>query len=226
MPLPHRAIASLALGLAVLLAANATAWAEPDVQGQSGPDSQATHSQEPPPAPAPPETPPAAKPDLLLDIDIGLTFSLGEAPAISPGLSLGGHLRWDFFSLGLEARATLPVGAVLAAFPGGSLSAHQVTGALMGCGHYGFVAGCLVGTVGAVWFESRNVPDPRTDTKLASTLALRLQGEYPLMDWLIVRAHLDFGANLLRSTASVGGAGVWTTPAVFGLLGLGAAWRF
>lgn len=165
-------------------------------------------------------------PALQFDADLGFSLSLGEAPSVSPGFAVGGRARWEFLSLGLEARATIPVASGIAEFPGSSIAAHHLTGALLGCGHYGYVAGCLVGTVGALFVQGRDVPNARTQTLVASSLAARVQGEYPLTDHLLVRAHLDFGANLARTTARLGELDVWTTPAVFGLLGVGAAWRF
>lgn len=164
-----------------------------------------------------------SSPDLSFEADARFALSLGEAPTASPGFAVGGRVRWEFLSVGLEARATIPIASEI---PGGSLAVSQVTGALAGCGHYGYVGGCLVGTLGAAFLSGRDVPNARTDTKVAASLAVRALGEYPLGEHLFLRAHLDFGANLARTTARLGEQDVWTTPAVFGLLGLGAAWRF
>ena len=173
---------------------------------------QATPTR-PPVAPARPSpTPlPAAWPDGRAAM--GSAVALGGAPAPAWSLWLQGGLRWPHVSLSLEGTGNLPVSE-------GDITASRVAGLFVPCGHYAFVFGCALATVGRQFVTVHDVEEEDGSHWYFGSGA-RLGVETPLTETFALRVSGDVAAMIPFADWHVGDVEQWKTPRIYGAIGIG-----
>jgi hypothetical protein len=189
----------------------------------------------PPPAPPPPrparKLPAPAAPTRRTDPPawsvrgtLGVLGSVGTAPDLSVGATLGGGLRVAWWSLGAEGRfdayASTEAGA------GSGVRSSLRCGSLVPCAHLGPVLLCGLATAGEVSGEGQGVTEAREDASFFAALGARAALEVPVLSPIALRAHTDVQATLTEVHLELSGRRVWSTPPMSAALGLGIAGRY
>ncbi|WP_437293001.1 hypothetical protein [Sorangium sp. So ce426] len=180
------------------------------------------HAASPPPAPgeaarptppdAPPEAPasepprPVAAPARLaprpgppperprLQVGAGVLLGAGVAPSVAVGFSGVAGLRWERFSLSLEARGDLPIDTE--PYHGRIIEVSGLGGSLVPCGHADWFFGCALATAGGVWHVRESTARERAVPYAA--LGFRAGLEAPLSARLAGQLSGDLLVNMLR----------------------------
>ena len=174
----------------------------------------------PPPAPPPPRA-------LHFHAAAGLLGTLGAGPAPGLGVTLQAGFRTGPFSLAIEGRADLP--SSFATGPAtGSVESGLLLGGLSPCYHQWWLSLCALGYAGVLRGASTGITRPARDASFYAAAGGRAAIEIPLWRALALRVHADLLAPLTRISLDVnhGTATLWSTPAISGALGLGAAGQF
>ena len=199
---------SLLVALAVdPLAAPAPPAAEPP------PPTAAAPSEPPAPAALPPA--PFALPageSLRFHVLVGVAASLLRVPSIALGPVIQVGLGGGSWSLSLEGRAELPLGS--AEGTRGSVSASLISAALVPCVEGPVLFGCAVVEAGALQGTGQDVTNAKRDTTPLIAGGFRAGVQLRAESRWLVRGHLDALAPVTRTTLSVNGEPVWTTPPV------------
>lgn len=134
------------------------------------------------PAPAPQTTwepppmwaPPSAKPGLGFRVGAAAWAERFAVDGGSFGLTVDAGVRYGWFSAALEVHVDPPLGPVEG--PGASLNGVRVTGALLPCLHYGYLAAC--GKAEAGWILFPGYP-AQGAARAYDAVGLRLNLEFP-----------------------------------------------
>ncbi|HVY44422.1 MAG TPA: hypothetical protein VHB21_01035, partial [Minicystis sp.] len=125
-------------------------------------------------------------------------------------------VRTRRFGATLEARYDVAAGAALG---GGHVAAQLATGAVLPCVYASLLVACAEGSLGALTGSSDASAGVHHTTVFAGAGA-RAGLELPLFGPVSARAEGDFEATLTRTTLYFAGRPVWTSPPVFGSVGL------
>lgn len=169
------------------------------------------------------------KMNLTYSVFTGALLSANLTSNVGPGFWVGGDLRIDPISIGLEFRAVLPSQVVVGPY---DLDLSQFVGLLTPCGRYSIFFGCAVAGAGAqIDHDSNFHPSvPTTGSSALVQLGGRIGVEVPLGD---SRFAIRGWGEVLYSTPSVGftyGEGSTVTasvdrPDVSAFFGLGLVVR-
>ena len=171
----------------------------------------------PPPPPAPPGPP------IVPEVAAAVVGAIGSAPAAAVGFEVRIGARRGDLSLALEGRADLPASKTLAE---GDVSAALLVASLVPCAHWRSFAACALATAGVLRAAGHGLVDARQSTDPWLALGARVAADLPLSGRLALTAHADAVAPLVQTALKVGGAAVWTTPALALSAGLGLAIAF
>ncbi len=159
---------------------------------------------------------------------LDLLVALGAAPAPSVGLVVGGALRSERWSIGLELRADLPASKAAA---GARVATHLVVGSLLPCVHFGPLAGCAVVSAGAVFARAAGFEGARGGESPFVAGGARAAFEWPLFGdgaagSLAIRVSAELLFPVTRSALWLGDREVWSTPPATGSGAVGLGWHF
>ncbi|WP_437743437.1 hypothetical protein WMF39_49505 [Sorangium sp. So ce1504] len=170
--------------------------AAPPVSPDAPPKAPASKPPHPVAAPARPVPRPRPPPDRpRLQVGAGVLLGAGVAPSVAVGFSGFAGVRWERFSLSLEARGDLPIDAE--PYRGWIYGVSGVSGSLVPCGHADWFFGCALATAGGLW----NVRDS-TGRELAlpyAGLGFRAGLEVPLSARLAGQLSGDLLINIHRT---------------------------
>lgn len=174
---------------------------------------------EPPPKRTSPQTR-----NPIVSLALGPTASLGVAPALSAGASLGVDVQVGSLLGGIEGRMDLPASRSVG--ERGTVESSTVGGALFAGVREGWITVCAVGAVGHLAATSSDVAVSKYAGVLVASTGLRIGVGIPLSDVLEVRARAEVLANLTRHTLEISAASAYTYPIASGNLGAALAVRF
>ena len=106
------------------------------------------------------------------------------------------------------------------------MEATVFSGALVPCGHFGLGQLCVVATLGSRTVKALDVDAPASRGALFAVLGVRGGLELSLSGALALRANVEVGVPLLRSSYTIDGVSRSTTGLVEGSLGAGLLGRF
>jgi len=150
---------------------------------------------------------------------------LGNAPGVAFGLTAHAGAGWRLLTITVEGRADLP--SYAEADGGGKVNAALIAGSLVPCVHVlPAIFGCAVGTVGSLRGEGEGVPDPLTDSSLYASAGVRAGAFIGLEPPVGLRLTLEGGAVLTPTVLELNGSEVWSSPPVYGALGVAAEVRW
>ena len=144
---------------------------------------------------------------------------LGELPAPTGAAVALIGIRYGAFSVDLEPFTTLSSSRELSA--GGRVRASLVGASVFPCGRLGLFYGCLGLTVGSLRAESEGVVDPRKDSGVHVTTALRLGLSVPVGGPLALEAFGDAVVPLVQSSLLVRRQDQFAVPEIAARLGAG-----
>lgn len=157
-------------------------------------------------------------------VSLGPLTSLGSAPALSVGVSVGveGQLGW--IVAGLEGRADLPSSAAVEGL--GRVESSLLAGTVFGGVREGLLSAGVVGTMGRLAATSSDVARSREESALFLATGLRIGVAVPLSRSIEARARAEALANLLRHKLEISGREAFEYPIASGNVSLGIAARF
>ncbi len=190
----------------------------------------------PPPPPPPASTEPERYafhpqvrqvPEEELEPAAPLDWGLGVGPLASTGaprLAVGAHafveLRYKRFSLALEGRADLPAGIRVG--QDGEVSTWLAGGGLTPCVRWEVFGVCAVAMAGLQGGSASNLPEARSVSTPLFEVGARAMADLRLTKVFSLRFHLDGRVPVTRTTLTVSGTPVWSTPTLAAALGLSA----
>ncbi|MFZ5471031.1 MAG: hypothetical protein ACOZIN_16505 [Myxococcota bacterium] len=179
----------------------------------------------PPPAPPPPvvQAEPAPPPPRGIDLGLSAWVSAGDAPALSPGLSIDARYRWRIASLGLEAGAGFPTSSPASI---GRVVSSRLLASVVPCLHHRAFFGCAKASAGALTVAGDGLDEARAVSTFYAALGARAGAELSLHSSFALRAYVEALAPLARISVRVGNDAVWSTPTFAGAAGLGGFFRF
>jgi hypothetical protein len=214
---------TLALTIALLVDPRAATFGAPAAPAPSAPPAPEPSPFDPPREEPPPPPPKEAAEGPRLHAALGLTGALGSVPGPTPGLSAGASLATPGWAIGVEARGDLPRETTDGAR---SVDAWLLVGSIVPCGRLGVLLVCGVLSGGALQGSSTTASMPSSQTTFYAAAGPRVAVWVPLSPSLLLAANVDGVFQLARTRLSVGGVEVWSSPAVAGIAGLGAVFRF
>jgi hypothetical protein len=128
-------------------------------------------------------------------------------------------VRRENLSLGLEARADLPVTA--SAEPRGEVKSSLYLVSLLPCVHHAFVHGCASLSLGALHAAGEGISEPDDETTFYSSTGGRLGVDLALNRRLALTAFGGLAATLTLTSLELNDREVWRTPALIAIVGLG-----
>jgi len=153
----------------------------------------------------------------------GLHVTAGAAPTFGYGgdLIFGGRYRG--FSLSFEGRAD-PLNMTKADW-GGEFGALFMLASVVPCVHSSGVSLCGLGSVGFIRAASQNITVRSSDTGMYAAVGARVGFQLPLTESFVFGIHADLAAPLPRQAIQITDIQTkrllsWTTPSVFGLVGM------
>ncbi len=150
-------------------------------------------------------------------VGAGIAGALATAPTPSFGLAIDIGLGWEHVSIALEGKLELPTAT---GSPG--VQSSLAYAAAVVCGHYRFLFGCGRFIAGGLRGAGIGVPDTRAATTFYAAAGIRAGAELKVYGILYIRGYLDFGAVITPTTLRLDDQPIWTTPSVFGAVGLSA----
>jgi len=171
-------------------------------------------------ASAPPSRPADEGPPLSWRAQVGLIGGWGSAPSLGVGLTFGGALEGQGWSVGLEGRADLPASKSLRA---GEASAGLLVASLVPCLRFGVASACVLATGGARQVAGDGLESARHATAAYLAFGGRLAAALPISRKLALALHGDVTAPVTRIRLEVDDDVVWTSPTLVVALGLGLA---
>ena len=154
---------------------------------------------------------------------MGVVGAIGSAPADALGFEVQVGARRGEFSLALEGRADLAASTPAAT---GTIDATLLAASLVPCARWRSFAACALATAGVLRAAGHGLVDARQSQDPWVALGARLAAELPIHGTLALIAHADAVAPLVQTQLKVGGAPLWTTPAVAFAGGVGLAVAF
>lgn len=176
---------------------------------QPGPDAPAS----PPRVEAP--THPAS---LQLETLAGVRGSLGFAPALSAGVTVGVGIATPTASLRLEGTAELPSSARIDS--GGSVISSFLVASLVPCVRRGVPFACAVASIGSFRGGTEGIAAPRSGSAFFAMAGARAGALLPVYARFSLAPHLNIAIPLVRNSIAVSSRTVFTSPAVGAGLGL------
>jgi hypothetical protein len=184
-----------------------------------------------PPAPLPPppkrQPPPASIPEpVMFRLGAAGWMDLATAPRPAAGVSLDLGLQYGWFSVAIEGRWDPPAGATVAT--GATVTMTRFLAALVPCGHYRWLLGCIVGQAGQVQ-GTLGIPGGDTPSLQRApyyTGGIRLGVEIPAIP---SRLYVRLAADLLAATPAevrFADTAQWTSGIFVGGVGAGLTARF
>jgi hypothetical protein len=155
---------------------------------------------------------------------LGFTAAIDVAPEPSLGGSLGGTVRWKFFSIGLEAFMAAPISGP--ANGGGTVSSWPLLGALVPCVHLGALFACGIVQTGALFASGDATSNARSTSTGWWAAGGRVGAMFPLSGPVLLRVRADLVGDMSRAILVFNGQDQWTAPVVAGALGVDAVVRF
>jgi hypothetical protein len=160
----------------------------------------------------------------------GGLITAGWASNVGPGAYLGGEVKWEVFSIGIEARATFPEEAQRYYKSPPTSDLYSFSGLLVPCARWKWLFGCGFVEVGQFTFTVPN--DPKGDAReLLFALGPRGGVDVPLPEGFSLRAFADFAIHPYAPREDVTDLSdpahkvrPWDFPWVSGFFGLGIAW--
>jgi hypothetical protein len=179
----------------------------------------------PPPVPlpafAPPEAPPKVKTPLAFRFGTGVWADLISSDRGSFGLTLDAGVRYGWFSVAGEARGDPPLGATSISIKGSAVTMRfaRVTGALLLCGHYDVLVGCLKGQVGRILFPGTAPPESAQPYAAAG---VRVGLEWPVVPpHFLLRLDAELLAPINLASYAIQGTSVFQVAGWNAGLGVG-----
>jgi hypothetical protein len=167
------------------------------------------------PSPESPAKPVPVRP--VFAAGIGILGALGSAPAPSVGPLLEAELRWPGWSLALDGRLHLPSGMAVGQ---GDVNTSVAAATLAPCLRFSGAGACVVGEAGAQWAAGQHLSDEHQWATPYAAVGARFFYDWSLPFRLAIRAQVEAFAPLIRTTLVVSDTPVWTTPVVYGALGV------
>ena len=162
-------------------------------------------------------TPPDAKPGLGFRIGAAAWADRFAVDGGTLGITVDAGVRYGWFSAALEVHVDPPLGPVEG--PGVSLNGVRVTGALLPCLHYGYLAACGKAEAGRILFPGYPA---RGAARAYDAVGLRLNLELPTgAPWLFVRLGGEVLFAIDPASVVQGGKTRYQTVGTGGGLGLG-----
>lgn len=217
-------VRALALGISIAVddldAVLSPPAPEPPVSAPSPPEAL------PQPAPKPPEsdtpTPSAGTParpaSPQLETMVGVHGSLGVAPALSVGMTVGLGIASRTASLRIEGTAELPSSERLDT--GGRVSSSLLAVSLVPCLRRGVPFACATASVGSFRGGTQDIAAPRSQSAFFATVGARVGALLPVYAMVSLAPHADLSVPLVRDGIAVDGRTVFRVPAVGAALGL------
>jgi hypothetical protein len=171
-----------------------------------------------PPAAAVMAAPPEPSRPISGYLAAGAVGGIGVTPSRTLGFEVGGGLRRDRLSLGMEGRADLPAKTSLQV---GAARTSLLVASLVPCFHFRSLGACALGTAGALRAAGRGLVDSKQVTVPYVALGARFSFAWPITAHLALALHGDLTTPLTQTELKVDGVGIWTSPAVSFALGLG-----
>jgi len=171
------------------------------------------------PAPAPLSRPVTSSHPLAGDLAAMLVGGLRSAPSPSLGISLGGSLRGEVWSLGIEARADLPSSESLRV---GSVKTSLYTGSLVPCLGSAHLAFCALATAGLLHGAADGLDHERDANFFFAAVGARIALGYPIDHRWSLALHADALSPLTEIDLTVDGGSVWSTSTLVCSVALGA----
>ena len=175
------------------------------------------------PAPVEPAPPAGPPPPVDFEAQLALLASLGTAPDIAFGASLGFAVRFSRFQVGIEGRGDLPASRAAGA---GQVDAALFIGSLVPCVRISLVGVCVLASGGAVRASARGLPGSREAFAPYSGLGARVFVDLTLKGPVALRFQGELRAATTRATLEAGSEAVWTMPIVSGGVALAGVVHF
>jgi hypothetical protein len=160
----------------------------------------------------------------------GGLLTAGWASVVGPGAFLGGEVKWEKFSIGVEARGTFPTQAQRYYKSPPTSDLFSFSGLIVPCGRYKWLLGCGLVEVGQWTFTVPNDPKGNASDLLLS-LGLRGGVDVPLAAGFSIRGFADFAFHPLAPYVDVTdhtdpsqSIRTWQLPWISGFFGLAVAW--
>jgi hypothetical protein len=175
---------------------------------------------------SPPPPAPSQRPAIRIGVRAGVAGGAGPSPAATLAADIG--VRGSAWSVSLEGRADLP--ATAGVDTGAKLRTSVLAASLVPCGHWRWLVGCGIVSLGVLRAESVNLAQGKEDSGLYAAAGLRAGLEWPIpyLPRLALRLSGEGLVTLRPMTArrSDDGRDIWKTPPIAGLLGAGAVVHF
>jgi len=164
----------------------------------------------------------------------GPRFRFGAAPMlafeITPGLAVGGAVdaavRWPSVSLGLEGRLLVSPSQDAAGVDGVAIATALGAVGAVPCLHVKWFFGCGLLELGAMRFTDGGDGRAETRDPLFAAGGLRAGVEWPFAEHFAVRGFADGACVFTRTTLIYNDKEAWTTPLLFGGVGVGLTAAF
>jgi hypothetical protein len=154
----------------------------------------------------------------------GGVAALGNAPGVALGLTVYGGAMWRSLSATIEGRIDLP--SYEDAPDGGKVNASLIAASIAPCVHFlPPLFGCAVATIGSLRGEGEGVDRALSDSSLYASAGLRAGAAFEIERPLLLRITAEGGGVLTPTELLLNGSEVWSSPAVYGALGVAAEVR-
>jgi hypothetical protein len=175
-----------------------------------------------PPAPAAP----ADAPRPLFQIGAAPLLAFKITPGLAAGVAVDAAVRWPSVSLGLESRLLISPSKGAAGVEGIEIDTALAAMAAVPCFHVGWFFGCGLLELGAIRFSGGDGVEPETRDPLFAAGGLRAGIEWPFAQRFAVRGFADGACVFSRTTLVYNEKEAWTTPLLFGGVGVGLTAAF
>jgi hypothetical protein len=155
---------------------------------------------------------------------LGVLTAIKTLPDPTAAFSAWGNLRWGPFSVELEGRADLPASDRVGEM--GRVHASLLQASVLPCGHYEFLFGCGVVSLGALRAEGQGLEEANEVTSFFSATGGRLGAQYHFGESLLLRIRGQLVAVLARTTLLVDRTVFWRSPVLAGSVGMDLRVRF
>lgn len=164
--------------------------------------------------PAPLREEPAPRPATVFSVSAGVVESVGVAPKLAAGLSLGGDVRWRDVSLALEARIDAPAGRSIEKPVGltpTTVSTWVLLATVAPCGHLRALEMCGLAQLGSLQ-ASTNASGEGSGASAWIAIGGRVGVNQRISGGTTLRLRTDVLANLNPVSIAINGLPVWTAP--------------
>jgi hypothetical protein len=158
----------------------------------------------------------------VVTASLGGSLWLAAGPEPAPGIVAGVDVRFDHFSIGLDAQADYPTHK---AWPPGSIGVSLLAAEVLPCYRLGIFGACVVLAIGAELGRGENLNQAEDEPLPYLGVGGRLLAEIPIGGPLAIRVQVDALATALGASYYVGTSDVWNTPPVALEAAATLAWR-